>query len=75
MTKTLEATFDGEVIRLDEPIDLEPNTPIMITIESRGKPIRKRRSFLRIAKSLNLEEPPDWSARFENYLYKNEQFF
>lgn len=73
MTKTLEATFDGEVIRLDEPIELEPNTRIRITIESRKKLKRKRRSFLQTAKSLNLEGPSDWSARFEDYLYKAER--
>ena len=26
MTTTLTATYDGEVLRLDEPIELEPNT-------------------------------------------------
>ena len=73
MTKTLEATFDGEVIRLDEPIGLEPNTRIRITIESRKKLKSKNRSFLQTAKSLRLEGPSDWSVRFEDYLYKTER--
>jgi hypothetical protein len=28
MTKTLEAVFDGEVLRPDEPLDLRPNTRV-----------------------------------------------
>jgi hypothetical protein len=34
MTRTLEATFDGEVLLLDEPLDLEPNTRVRVTIET-----------------------------------------
>ena len=33
MTKTLEAIFDGEVLRLIEPIELEPNTRDRLTLE------------------------------------------
>ncbi len=68
MTKTLEAVFDGEVLRPDEPLELQPNTRVRITIEtttSEAKP----RSFLRTAQALNLEGPSDWSERIEEYLY------
>ena len=34
MTRTLEATFDGKALRLDEPLDLEPNTRVRVTIET-----------------------------------------
>jgi len=34
MSKTLEAIFDGEVLRPDEPLKLEPNTRVRLTIES-----------------------------------------
>jgi hypothetical protein len=30
-------------------------------------------SFLDTARSLNLEGPPDWSERFEEYLYDRDQ--
>jgi len=33
MTKTLEATYDGETLRPDEPLDLKPNTRVRVTIE------------------------------------------
>jgi predicted DNA-binding antitoxin AbrB/MazE fold protein len=33
MTKTLRAIFDGEVLRPEEPVDLQPNTRYVVTIE------------------------------------------
>lgn len=33
MTKTLEAMFDGEVLRPDEPLEILPNTRVRITLE------------------------------------------
>jgi predicted DNA-binding antitoxin AbrB/MazE fold protein len=75
MTTTLDAIYDGEVLRFDEPIELEPNTRVRITIEITRPIIKKRRSFLQTAQSLNLQGPSDWSARFEDYLYKRENEF
>jgi predicted DNA-binding antitoxin AbrB/MazE fold protein len=72
MTTTLDAIYDGEVLRLDEPIELEPNTRVRITIETNKPIVKKKRSFLQTARSLNLQGPSDWSARFEDYLYKRE---
>ncbi len=71
MTKTLEAVFDGEVLRPEEPIELEPNTRVRITIETAERP-SKSNSFLRTARSLNLQGPPDWAARLDDYLYGGE---
>lgn len=34
MITTLTATYDGEVLRPDQPIELEPNTRVRITIET-----------------------------------------
>ncbi len=68
MIKTLEATFDGQVLRPDKPLELQPNTRVRITIETET-PQDKSRSFLRTARSLNLQGPADWSARIEEYLY------
>lgn len=69
MTKTLHATFDGQVLRPEEPLLLPPNTRVLITIaavETKAAPVS---SFLETAASLNLEGPSDWSARLEEYLY------
>ena len=72
MTTTLSATYDGRVLRLDEPIELEPNTRVRVTIESDKPIMKKKRSFLQTALALNLQGPSDWSSRFDDYLYEKE---
>jgi AF2212-like protein len=69
MTRTVNATFDGEVLRPDEPVDLEPNTRVRVTIEAAASPAEETLSLLDTAAALNLEGPSDWSERFEDYLY------
>lgn len=68
MTTTLYAVFDGEVLRPDEPLPIAPNTRVRVTIEQ-DQAQQPATSFLQIARSLNLEGPPDWSARLDDYLY------
>lgn len=62
MTKTFEAVYDGKVLLPEEPLDLRPNTRVRITVETGSVPEGEPYSFLRIARSLNLEGPPDWSG-------------
>jgi predicted DNA-binding antitoxin AbrB/MazE fold protein len=69
MTKTLEAVYDGQVLRPVERLDLKPNTRLRITVEASEPEISIRRSFLQTARSLELEGPSDWSERIEEYLY------
>lgn len=69
MSKTLGATFDGNVFRPDEPVDLKPNTRVQLTVEPAETVERRPGSFLRVARSLELEGPPDWSSRLDGYLY------
>jgi predicted DNA-binding antitoxin AbrB/MazE fold protein len=69
MTRTVQAVFDGEVLRPQEPLDLEPQTRVQITIETILEPIEKSQSFLDVAASLNLEGPSDWSENLDEYLY------
>ncbi|HEX6649298.1 MAG TPA: antitoxin family protein [Pyrinomonadaceae bacterium] len=69
MSQILEAVFDGSVFRPDEPIQLEPNTRVRITVEPTTASEPKSESFLRVARSLNLEGPRDWSSRLDEYLY------
>lgn len=69
MSKTLEAVFDGEVLRPDQPIELEPNTRVRLTIEALDVSDKRQLSFLQTARSLNLEGPSDWSERVDEYLY------
>jgi hypothetical protein len=79
MTTTIDATFDGEVFRPTEPVALEPNTPVKLTVETATSPTptgetRERQvkpySFFDVARSLNITDgPPDWSANVDKYLY------
>jgi AF2212-like len=68
MTKTIEAVFDGETLRPDEPLELAPNTRVRLTIETPPSGVAPQ-SFLRTARSLDLSGPSDWSANLEAYLY------
>ena len=72
MTRTVQAVFDGEVLRPQEPLDLEPQTRVQITIETILEPKGNSQSFLDVAAALNLDGPPDWSENFEQYLYGTE---
>ena len=69
MSQTLNATFDGAVFKPDQPIELEPNTRVRITVESVSPAEKRSDSFLNVARSLNLEGPSDWSSRLDEYLY------
>jgi predicted DNA-binding antitoxin AbrB/MazE fold protein len=70
----IEATFDGTVFRPKEPVALPPNTLVRLTVEPvAGKTIAEG-SFLKTARSLKLEGPPDWSENLDHYLYgENER--
>ena len=50
MTRTLEATFDGKVLRPDHPLDLEPNTRVRVTIETNEMRPAKRDSLARFVR-------------------------
>ena len=64
MSTTIDAIFDGEVFRPIGPISLPPDTTVRLTIETIiGEPY----SFFRLARTLNLEGPPDWASNIESY--------
>ena len=69
MTIKLQLTFNGEVFVPDEPVPLAPNTRVRATIEAAEDEQRAPKSFLDVAKSLNVDGPPDWSSRLDDYLY------
>lgn len=75
MEKTIDATFDGEVFRPDEPVDLEPNTKVKIQLnvmEKRetGEPY----SFFEFAQSIDIDLPPDFATNLNDYLYGGKPF-
>ncbi len=79
MDKILDATYDGEVFRPDEPVDLASNTRVKIIIEEEPKKLKlvempkkgkgEPYAFLRYARSLNLDGPSDFSTNLDDYLY------
>jgi hypothetical protein len=69
MVKTIDALFDGTVFHPTEPIALAPNTRVRMTIETVLPAEGQSASFLRTARGLNLDGPPDWSANIDEYLY------
>jgi hypothetical protein len=81
MAIVIDATFDGEVFRPTQPVELQPNTPVRLTFEANssqenaqppGPVMGKPYSFFELARSMKLEGPPDWSANVDKYLYGEE---
>jgi hypothetical protein len=81
MTTTIDATFDGEVFRPTQPVALEPNTSVRLTVETATRNTTqetsgkesKSYSFFNVARSLKIADgPPDWSASIDKYLYGEE---
>jgi hypothetical protein len=72
MPLTVHATFDGEVLRPEESLAIPPNTRLLVTIQRIEEEPSSRGSFLKTARSLNLEGPPDWSSHLCDYLHKNK---
>lgn len=69
MSQTLEATFDGQVFRPVEPVELQPDTRVQLVVTVKAAPEEKPKSFLRTARSLKLKGPKDFSSRIDDYLY------
>lgn len=68
VTQTFEAVYDGKVLRPKKRLDLEPNTSVQVTIQAVKTKPAKKKSFLEVIESLNVDAPPDWSENIEEYL-------
>jgi len=66
MTLTIDAVYDGKVFLPSEPIPLSPNTNVRIFVVAEGE---ASVSFFDVAQSLDLNGPPDWSSKLDEYLY------
>jgi hypothetical protein len=69
MARTVYATYDGEVLRPEEPLEFAPNTRVKMTIEGEAQGSVEPYASLRLMESLNLQGPPDMSERLHDYLY------
>lgn len=70
MSQILEATFDGQVFRPVETVELQPDTRVQLIVTVKDAPEEKPKSFLRTARALKLQGPKDWSSRVDDYLYR-----
>ncbi len=69
MLKVIQATYDGKVFQPESPVGLEPNTQVRLIVETVPPQPGKTGSFLAVARSLQLDGPPDWAEHLETYLY------
>jgi len=67
MSQTVEAVYDGAVLRPQTTLALEPNTRVRLTVEVLGPTEAAPQSFLRTARALGLSGPADWSANLDSY--------
>ncbi len=72
---TLYATYDGDVLRPDEPLDLAEGARVRLTVENPEPELEAPEAKLgepysafRIIESLQLQGPPDWSENINEYL-------
>jgi hypothetical protein len=69
MIQSLDALFDGVTLVPEVPLNIKSGTRVRIIVESLLPEIElSPKSFLKTAKSLNLEGNPDWSTNIDQYL-------
>jgi len=68
-TITVKATYDGSSFKIHEPIDLEPNTEYIITVEK--KEIEKSVNAIEflIRNAGTIHGPSNFSEEHDHYLY------
>lgn len=69
MSTILHLVYDGKVFHPEEPVALTPATRVRVTIEEVEATAPQPQSFLKTARALRLEGPPDWSTRVKEDLY------
>lgn len=70
MNKNITATFDGQVLHPDAPLDLEPNKSYHITIQIEADPSTREDAWS-VLEGLagTIDAPSDWSVEHDHYLY------
>jgi hypothetical protein len=70
MNQTLTVVFDGQVLHPETPLELQPNTRYLITIQDVPAPAIEGDAW-DVLESLigTVNAPPDWSREHDHYLY------
>ena len=69
--EAVPAIFDGKSFLLNKPVNLKPATQVIINIEGTEEKSKKKGSFLKTARALNLDGQEDWSEKVDYYLYNH----
>lgn len=70
MSKTIKVVFDGQTLRPESPLDLQPNTEYIVTIESELPRVAEGNAWDLLEEAAgSVDAPPDWSSEHDHYLY------
>jgi hypothetical protein len=69
-TQTVTAVFDGSVLRPDTPLDLEPDTRYILTIQQDSAASVEGDAWDVLERFAGtVDAPPDWASEHDHYLY------
>ena len=66
--QTIEAVYDGKVLRPKQRLEIKANTTVMITIKPINAKRISKKSALEIIEALNVDAPSDWAENIKKYL-------
>lgn len=69
MDQPIIVTFDGQVLRPETPLDLEPNKRYVVTITPADEESDEDAWDVLDSLTGTVEAPPDWSVEHDHYLY------
>jgi hypothetical protein len=70
MSQTVTVIFDGQVLRPESPISLEPNQRYVVTIQTEPAAKQVDDGWDAISNLVgSVEAPTDWAAEHDHYLY------
>lgn len=68
VSQTVEAIYDGKVLRPKKKLEIKPNTAVIITVKPITTKSGSKKSALDVIEKLNVDAPPDWSENIEEYI-------
>jgi hypothetical protein len=68
-TITVKATYDGSSFKIHGPVDLEPNTEYILTVEKEDS--KKPENALEVLRKNigSISGPADWSEEHDHYIH------
>ena len=76
MNKTVKVVFDGQTLRPESPLDLQPNTEYIVTIESVLPRVAEGNAWDLLEEAAgSVDAPIDWSSEHDHYLYGTSRHY